>query len=145
MKKLLLLLFMVVYSFTYLKAQNLVPNPSFEEYSSCPNTECGISLATGWYSAGYTPDYYNSCASWPNGVPQNSVGYQYPSSGTAYIGIAAWGFVVREYITAQLTNPLEIGKKYFVNFKVSRIDRFVYCATNKIGVLFSTISYKLGV
>lgn len=50
----------------------------------------------------------------------------------------------REYIVTNLISPLETGKKYFVNFKISRIDRFVYCAHNKIGALFSTVSYNLG-
>ncbi|MCE9539031.1 MAG: hypothetical protein K8R85_07425 [Bacteroidetes bacterium] len=94
MKK-LLLFSLLIFSFTFLNAQNLVPNPSFEQYSSCPNTECGISLAAGWYSAGYTPDYYNSCGSpsgpFEFGVPQNAVGYQHPASGNAYVGIATWG------------------------------------------------------
>ena len=153
MKKLLLSL-LFIFSFTFCKVYttyaqtNLVPNPSFEQYSSCPQGECGISLATGWYSAGYTPDYYNSCAS-PNGpfewgVPKNSVGYQFPASGNAYSGIGTWGFVAHEYIATQLLSPLVINQKYFVDFKVSRVDRFVYCAHNKIGALFSMASYNLG-
>lgn len=147
MKK-LLLFFLLIFSFckvnpTYAQT-NLVPNPSFEQYSGCPTVDCGISLATGWNSAGYTPDYYNSCASWSSGVPTNSVGYQYPANGNAYAGIATWGGGIREYIVANLISPLETGKKYFVNFQASRIDRFVYCAHNKIGALFSTVSYNLG-
>lgn len=151
MKKILLLLFCF---FTFCKVHltfaqiNLAPNPSFEQYSSCPCAQCGISLATGWYSAGYSPDYYNTCGS-PSGptecgVPQNAVGYQYPASGNAYAGIATWGGGVREYIATQLISPLVTGEKYFVNFKVSRIDRFVYCANNKMGALFSTVSHSLG-
>lgn len=148
MKK-LLLSFLLIFSFTLCKvnntsAQNLVPNPSFEQYNSCPNIGCDINLATGWYSAGYTPDYYNTCASWSSGVPTNSVGYQYPANGNAYAGIATWGGGIREYIAAQLISPLEPGEKYFINFKVSRIDRFAYCANNKIGALFTTVSYSLG-
>lgn len=149
MKK-LLLFFLLIFSLTFCKVHptygqtNLVPNPSFEQYSSCPNVQCGISLAAGWYSAGYSPDYYNTCASWPFGVPTNGVGYQYPASGNAYAGIGTWGFVLREYLTAELISPLETGEKYFVSFKASRVDRFVYCGHNKIGALFSTISYNLG-
>lgn len=51
---------------------------------------------------------------------------------------------MREYVGCRLISPLEIGEKYFVNFKVSLIDRFIYCANNKIGALFSTVSYNLG-
>lgn len=147
MKKLLLVFSFLSLSFHFSYSQNLVPNPSFEQYSGCPTVDCGISLATGWYSAGYTPDYYNTCASWASGVPTNAVGYQYPASGNAYAGIGTYVYNnidVREYLATKLISPLDAGKKYFVSFKVSLIDRFVYCATNKMGALFSTVSYALG-
>jgi len=146
--------FFIFFSFTIYKVHpiyaqtNLVPNPSFEQYNSCPNIYCGISLATGWHSAGYTPDYYNSCDS-PNGqfewgTPSNAYGYQYPASGNAYAGIETYGnFNLREFLSAKLIAPMAIGKKYFVSFKVSRVDRIVSCANNKLGVLFSTVSYNL--
>lgn len=149
-----LLYFLLIFSFTFCKVHptyaqtNLVPNPSFEQYSNCPHIYCGISYATGWHSAGYTPDYYNSCDS-PNGAyewgtPSNAYGYQYPASGNAYAGIATYGSIIREYLSAELITPLEPGEKYFVSFKVSRVDRLVYCANNMIGALFSTIIYNLG-
>ncbi|MDO9187033.1 MAG: hypothetical protein Q7W13_13545 [Bacteroidia bacterium] len=108
MKK-LLLFFLFIFSFIFCKVHhtyaqtNLVPNPSFEQYSSCPSTECGISLATGWYSAGYTPDYFNGCASWPFGAPQNAAGYQYPASGNAYALVGTYGGG-REYF-----KPITLG------------------------------------
>ncbi|MGB3947305.1 MAG: T9SS type A sorting domain-containing protein [Bacteroidia bacterium] len=144
MKKQFLLFFSFIFSLSY--SQNLVPNPSFEEYSSCPTSQCGISLATGWYSAGYTPDYYNTCASWPFGVPGNAAGYQFPSTGNAYVGIGTYSYNLntREYIITQLNSPLEGGIKYYVSFKASSVDHFLYCANNKLGALFSTVSYKLG-
>ena len=56
-------------------AQNLVPNPSFEDTVHCPVPPLGTGLiqdAVGWINLGFTPDYYNPCANtlWPpNGVP----------------------------------------------------------------------------
>lgn len=124
--------------------QNLVPNPSFEEYTLCPNNECQIYKATGWQSFGYTPDYYNACGSPYWSVPQNIAGYQFAATGNAYIGIGTYSTInnVREYIGIQLLNPLIIGKKYYVNFKAVRFENS-NCATNKLGVLFSTVSYAL--
>ncbi|MCE9539028.1 MAG: T9SS type A sorting domain-containing protein [Bacteroidetes bacterium] len=154
MKK-FLLAFFLIFSFTFLNAQNLVPNPSFEQYSNCPHLsqqDCLLSSVTSWYSAGYTPDYFNSCdspsGSFECGTPQNFAGYQYPASGNGYAFIGTYAVMtypnLREYLGTKLINPLEIGKKYFVSFKISRADRFVYCATNKVGALFSTVSYNLG-
>src|SRR6187455_2453226 len=77
------------------RAQNLAPNPDFEDFSSCPdglnipgnpNFNC-IPWRTG--SAG-TPDYFNACAN-PNdiGVPDNIFGWQQAISGEAYTGFYA--------------------------------------------------------
>ena len=42
---------------------NLVPNPSFEEYSLCPDKESQIERVDGWFSpSNGTPDYYNYCS-----------------------------------------------------------------------------------
>jgi len=57
---------------------NLVPNPSFESYTACPNNAATISFATGWLNFGQTPDYFNSCANSTAsfvGVLSNYFGY----------------------------------------------------------------------
>ena len=63
-------------------AQNLVPNPSFEDMVQCPPGWTQIEFATGWINPnGYSPDYFNSCV--PDtgccnifSVPNNSYGFQ---------------------------------------------------------------------
>src|SRR6185503_219273 len=58
-----------------LVGQNLVQNPSFEQYTSCPTGNSGIYLATPWNvppGSGTTPDYMNSCST--GGIGCNSVG-----------------------------------------------------------------------
>ena len=58
-------------------AQNLVPNPSFEDYCSCPDNSGQVYRAIGWTSFGNSSDYFNCCA--PPGaqsVPLNPSGYQ---------------------------------------------------------------------
>lgn len=133
----------------YLQAQqNLVSNPSFEQYTSCPDALCQIHRSTGWSSWGYSPDYYNSCAApYPISrvsIPRNDFGYQYPFSGNAYAGFYAFepivGPDIREYISAQLISPLIVNTKYYLRFRVSLSD-ISSVAVNKIGVLFSTVSF----
>src|SRR5687768_16803403 len=68
--------------------QNLVPNPSFEDYDTCPEFLSQINYAIGWGSSRQTPEYYNSCAIpfTVASVPHNYFGSQYPASGNAYAG-----------------------------------------------------------
>jgi len=137
------LLLAFIFSLITCSAQNLVPNPSFEEYDTCPNWENQVKYAIGWKSCGNsTPEYYNAC-SVNFSVPSNQAGYQMAVNGNAYCGFYSfsWAGVTnyREYIGCKLTNTLVFGKKYFVSFKVSSSNS--YCGTNNLGALFSTYPY----
>ena len=56
-------LFAFLFFASQLKAQvNLVPNPSFEEYDTCPDLLDRVQYATHWMNFGNSPDYYNSCS-----------------------------------------------------------------------------------
>lgn len=127
-------------------AQNIVPNPSFEVYSLCPNAPSQINRAIDWNSYRTTPDYYNTCdASTSASVPNNWAGFQFAATGNAYAGFFTYSSLVqyREYLGAQLINPLVVGQRYYVNIKVSLTNSSgALCATNNIGVLFSTKSYS---
>lgn len=107
-------------------SQNLVPNPSFEEYDTCPNSYSQIHFATGWWSANESPDYYNTCATGVSplsAVPRNGFGYQFPASGEAYIGYYNYGASsLREYIGIELINHVQEEKRYSLGFKISRSD-----------------------
>jgi len=150
----IVLLFCILNSaFLITKAQvNLVPNPSFETYTTCPTNQAQISNAIGWDSYLNTPDYFNVCAPWPNaaGVPANGAGFQYPSQGNGYAGFMTRGLTQalehREYIGCQLVSPLIINHKYDISYKVSLsvLDstQGQICATNNLGVIFSTKSYS---
>ncbi len=126
---------------------NLVPNPSFEIYSSCPSGAGEVYKSTGWDSYCESPDYLNSCASvsFPQmSVPSNMLGFQYALSGNAYCGLytyATTGFY-REIIGAQLITPLIIGQKYFVSFEIVLTEIYGGCATDKIGTKFSTVPFS---
>ena len=42
--------------------ESLFPNPSFEDYNCCPETDSQLSCAEGWEQAsGGTTDYVNTC------------------------------------------------------------------------------------
>lgn len=127
--------------------QNLVPNGSFEEYSSCPDAAAQVYKATPWFDPGASSDYFNACALPSTGlnVPDNTLnnfGYEYAKDGNAYMGLATFvgtsqGVVnYREYIAVELTSALQRGYNYCFETYVSLADSSTY-ATNSIGVYFS--------
>ena len=73
--------------------QNLVPNPSFEEYNTCPNINPDIGSSNNWINpTGYSPDYFNSCDPNANNysIPENAYGFQFAKSGVAYAGMITY-------------------------------------------------------
>jgi hypothetical protein len=129
--------------------QNLVPNPSFEIYSNCPQFLSQIDLATGWSSYKGTADLFHSCANTSQpvlGVPINELGHQNALDGNGYMRLINYVKTLsnaQEHAGIQLSQPLIIGQQYFVSFWVSRCDTVVEdCAINKIGAKFSTVQYS---
>jgi Secretion system C-terminal sorting domain len=135
--------------------QNLVPNPGFEDTVACPTgfsttTVDFITYALGWSTACNSSDYYNSCSTGMNSVPDNIAGHYPAATGNAYCGMfVAWQGNIstpeyHEMIGAQLVSPLIIGQKYFVSFKTicsAQSNSIWRKACNKLGVLFSTVAY----
>lgn len=127
--------------------QNLVPNPSFETFSSCPNNYNQVSRATGWFPSSnnnnptYHTEYCNACGTSLFQVPANTWGNQAASTGVGYMAEVTMDPGTqqdyRENIYAQLTSPLIIGSTYFVSLKVSHTDNSQY-ASNNFGAKFST-------
>lgn len=124
--------------------QNLVPNPSFEEYSDCPDEPFSqFFLLEGWTNpTSSSPDYFNSCVTnnVPDGfgVPTNYFGFQEARTGNAYVGIRTMQETdVREYIQIELVNDLLANQAYSVAFFVSNSENSQY-ASNDIGVYFSS-------
>jgi len=128
-------------------AQNLVSNPGFEEYTSCPERNGDIKKCVSWSttSAASTPDYFHRCyrkgrvIGTEVGVPLNSEGYREPVSGDAYMGLAVFfkkNYYAREYIQNSLRAPLERGVKYKFSFYISLSDSSEFCSDH-IAVEFS--------
>jgi hypothetical protein len=124
---------------------NLVPNPGFEYFETCPDNFIPTPATPGqWISPNNhwkiptmgSSDYFNDCAifSAPIESPHNSIfGIQNPRNGTAHGGFFAGGAsTYREYVSTKLTSPMVVGKKYVLSMYVSRADYYPY-TTNNIG------------
>ncbi len=147
MKKVFFIFFFIFF-FISAKSQNLIPNYSFETYSSCPNAGGQINFASPWINANTgSSDYFHSCGSAGFKTPLNFRGYQYPASGNAYAGIGVYGSIgassAREYIQVLLSDTLIAGKLYCVSFYVSQCGISSFgggynpVAISEIGLLFS--------
>lgn len=127
---------LVVLCFQLTLSQNLVLNPSFEKYKTCPNR---ISIFKSSIEDWTTPntgstDYFNSCSNTVGFV--NFFGEQEARTGNAYAGIYVMAPQnYREYIQAELSDPLITGQKYTVSFYVSLSENCSH-AIRDFGVLF---------
>ncbi len=139
LKKLLTVITLIL-SYQAIAQPNLVPNPSFEDYRSCPLSVSGVPYSkiyshfktvNDWSNpVKYTtPDYYNSCAPYAAkvSVPFNTFGHQPARTGNAYMGVVAFNgnttqhntFYYAEHIYCKLTEPLKAGFLYTITFYVS--------------------------
>lgn len=141
---------LILFSFTgilFSIAQvNLVPNPSFEMYSSCPTSSGQITYSNNWMSPTLgTPDYYNSCSSVMS-VPVQGPGlFQNAADGNAFAGI--WCYYdasqYREYIQVMLSDTLKSGDSYDVSFKVNLMNGCQY-SISTMGLVLSNSPISSG-
>jgi len=130
------------------EAVNLVPNPGFETYVSCPTGFGQLFQAAPWADPNTgTSDAYNACS--PGGfpsvnVPANTFGFQ-----AAHGGVGYGGFLVRnfgdyhEYVQAPLTSPLSAATTYYVEFWVSLADT-ANGAVDRLGAYFQAGPVNVG-
>ncbi len=110
-------------------SQNLVPNSSFEDYSSCVGgtywqllEDWTTPLCVGGYG------YLNSCNNGVNdaaGVPQSTRGFQYAHTGQAQALLVTYlRNIAPQHTmhTAHLTTPLVAGTTYCVQLWVSLFE-----------------------
>jgi len=129
---------------------NLVNNPSFEEYDSCPNN--GNQMAKCKYWWGFSTEYYNACANYNTGVsvPSNLAGFQYANTGNAYAGFVIYSnsesnYDYREAIKTKLKSTLVADKRYCNQLYVTLAEFQSYFSTSfsfldSIGMLFTIYS-----
>jgi hypothetical protein len=132
-------------------AQNLVPNPSFEEPTSCVGVpwEYGLQLATPWFSPNTaTPDLYTVTAGTDCGTylfpgdPDNL--YREPYQGDRFAGFYAYneGDSVKDYCSVPLPGELMAGRRYRVGFHYRVYSVFRY-AVEELGILFTQAPVQL--
>jgi hypothetical protein len=137
---------------------NLIPNPSFELFSTCPTYACGFpqelrsnqTMCNSWFGienscpVGATPDY---CRSSTETLPICSTQLTSASgngmclTGTHGVGyfVFAPGTNTREYVQCQLTNTLTTGTTYCFSAVVKSRAGSVgnaQCNTNGFGAYF---------
>ncbi len=97
----------------------LIPNPSFEERTCCPNGEGQLNCANGWIQASApTTDYVHTCGVLGNPFLGKEAPLPFPD------GDGAIGFRdgkpnnpnFKEYAGAALTEDMEPGKQYRLDF-----------------------------
>ena len=135
-------------------AQNLVPNPSFESHSGCPEWGGELPYCTPWFQPlkymGYnvtissSTDFYHPCnTNSLFSVPINRAGHQEARTGTAYVGFGAYlapnTNTEREYLEVELSSTLISGETYCVEYYVSLADTCMVGISN-LGVYFSNDS-----
>ena len=125
---------------------NLVPNPSFEEYSDTPS---------GWYYSGKdfsrvslywtsptaaSPDLYGPKVSIPSSWRAVGFGKVHAYSGVSNAGITVYGCNkgkphCREYIQVQLDEPLVPGQVYGFTCMMAHLQKSV--SVKNVGLWFS--------
>lgn len=124
-------------------AQNLVPNPSFEDQNYCAPAEItnfGISgVLMDWYNPNTcTPDYFNNCWMIP---PPINWHYQI-ADGDGFIGLCTYttsfaGSNIRDYASCTLLSTLLPGRWYDVSFYARVKHGQTRFASNNLGIHFS--------
>ncbi len=151
-----LLVLLLFYSTFTFSQNNLVSNPSFENYTSCPAQNSELYKAPPWFQPTQaTPDYFNICSMgiWPSNmdVPTNYFGYQYARTESAYAGFASmfnlpssFGLNLREYVEGKLIEPLKKGNRYSVEFYVS-LSNLSWYSTDAMGAFLGDSLVNFGI
>ena len=132
------------------EAQNLVPNPGFEEADTCSDQLPPFVGIHDWYSVNGSPDHLQSCLPYGDfrGLPMNFLTYQEPFDGASCAGmITYWQSGPtegREWIMAPLLEPMVVGQTYYCNFWANAAFGGnaqypqIWLANDKVGMRFTT-------
>jgi hypothetical protein len=131
------------------EAQNLVPNPGFEETDSC-TFGLGLGAVQDWYSAYGTPDHLQGCLPYGtgNGLPLNIFTFQQPFDGNFCAGIFTFdghsGTEYREWLMVPLLDTMVPGQTYYCSFRANAayggngVNPQNWLASDHLGLLFTT-------
>ncbi len=127
-----------------IKAQiNLVPNASFEQYTTCPSNATLNEALSSKPDIWYKPDtrgagYYNACATVGQlNVPYSGFGFQYARTG---VGIVAMyyrnGLESKTYFQIKLFDSLKTSRLYYALYYIN-LCNIMRLGCNNIGMLFT--------
>ncbi len=130
-------------------AQNLVSNPSFEQFFILPSNftlpkDKNTEQIPRWYFLN-TPDYFNRrCVNNITRVPDNFAGSTVPKQGMGYAGLILCADPINytrsprynEHLQNELDAPMEPGKLYCCTF-YTRLAQNSGFAVDGLGMLFS--------
>ncbi len=129
---------------------NLVQNPSFEQFYSCPLFFGQLNYCKYWW--GLSTDYFNTCSSNNQiSVPLNFDGFQLSHSGNAYAGFFNYASQTtnhdwREAIKTSLNDSLISNQRYCTKFYISLANGNYppdnYLFLDSIGMLFTKDSIQ---
>ncbi len=150
------LVYILLFCFSTLKAQNLITNPSFEEIDSCYGNFADIGFDVFKWSGckGWSNPIKSSSDLWcdepiiGNFMPPNLIGYQKPRTGKnmASILIEPQPLIhsYREFLQNNLLSSLEADKLYLLTFYyvVASGNISGNCPPNQFGVYGSEIEFK---
>ncbi len=133
---------LIVISLQYTQAQNLVPDAGFENNKFIPANFSAINASRSWTRPSLgTSDLFCKCGKKQEkyslvNVPHNSMGNQYPHTGSCYAGLFALSHgAYREYLQTPLKTSLEKNKTYEFSLYISLAD-YSRAAIDQLGVCF---------
>ncbi|WP_378187061.1 OmpA family protein [Aquimarina sp. W85] len=144
--------FFYVLTLTYTNAQNLVPNPGFEEtnpsVTKLTHEMQNFAKMKDWSALVNSPDVFHPATATVkfkhkanNFLPQ--FGRQEPRTGEGKIGMYISGGIYKEGIVAKLNRPLKAGKFYYFHMYVSLAEGVSKGCTSSIGTYFSSRKPKI--
>jgi hypothetical protein len=141
-KKHCLIILFLLWSLLVEAQGNLVPNGSFENYSTCPSGFGALEQVDNWFQpniAGSSSDAFNAC---DGDIPYSGPCYQFPRTGNGYAAVSLFTDTTasnidkwREYLEVGLTDSLIPGKKYCVRFYVNKGNWSMWAIKNIQAVL----------
>lgn len=147
MTKPLYLLTFLFFSVSIIGQTNLVPNPSFETYTSCPTAFSQVHKAVPWEATNGSSELFNQCGTATANAPNTAYGYQAARTGSAYAGqyfMNGYGTSNREYIQSPLSATLTTGSCYLVKFYVNSVNKIINYACNNFAAHLSVGGYTTG-
>ena len=131
---------------TKVTIENLVPNESFERFSSTPigwfyKGSHFTDVMKYWSSAtGTSPDVFGKNVRVPSQWADKGFGEQTARTGKSMVGITIYGCDggkphCREYLQIQMKEPLVVGQSYQVDFWVSQLPNSI--SVNNLGMAFT--------